>query len=355
MEMHLPSCATPRPGEPVIFYKHRTRFEGLFQGYNTIDQLLIQSTVGGIVAVDNFLQVRLKSPDQRCEGCWAALPKSRVLVKPTPDERDRLSSLLSQRIVPGPSYLEFITEIWSRGYEIFLVGGTVRDVLNGEHHNDVDLVTTIPFFVLEPLAEAMFGHDGYSRNPNQGFMSVGGGARRPKRAKSTGDPLIDVKNLFLYAPGTGDAVFGANLLIDQKLRDFACNAVYYDPMNEVLIDPSGRGIADAKAKILNIINDHLLEHPTFRKANIPLRFFKFLLRGYEPSPDCIVLLQTQYRALMFALGVVEARAQFYRFILGKVAREDQSAVFFRTKELMHRYGFDDIWERYYSELEVRYE
>lgn len=125
------------------------------------------------------------------------------------------------------------------------------------------------------------------------------------------------------------------LLIDQRLRDFACNAVYYDPMNEVFIDPSGRGITDAKAKALNIISDHVLERPIFRKANIPLRFFKFLLRGYEPSHDCIVLLQTQYREYMFALGVAEARAEFQRFILRKVAREDQTAAFFRTKELMH--------------------
>lgn len=348
MTFDLPPSATPRPGEEVVAYTSNTKFEGKFYGYNAVDELLISNGAGGILNVDDYRKVRLLKPLDRKPGCWAELPINGIVVKATDEERGKLSHLLAERIAPGPMYIDFIYEIWARGFEVFLVGGSVRDVLAGNEANDVDLVTSMPFFLLEPLAEAIFGHRGYSRSKNNGFMSVGFGAAGGKKGEGT---TIDVKNFFQFAPGTPNAQFGSDLGIDHSLRDFSCNAIYYDPVNAIFVDPCGHGIEDAKAQLLNLINDTSMEHPTYRKGVIALRFFKFVLRGYKPTEGCIQRLNAEFKPLFMAMGTTQAEMLLRRQILSKVPEESRLDVLLEVKQIMHSYGYQDIWETYYSSLE----
>lgn len=348
--LKLPECPTPRPGEKVIYYRSDTRFEGTFHGYNTADQLLIRHSAGGITHLDNFMQVRLSTPTERSKGCWCRLPDCGKVEIAGAAEKEILGKLLESRIPPGPRYIDLINEIWARGYEVFLVGGSVRDALNGDNPNDVDLVSTMPFFFLESVVESMFGPSGYSRHYENGFMSVGLDAA--KSAK--GEVKIDVKNFFLHAPGTQDAEFGADLGIDQRLRDFACNSIYYDPINCAFIDPCGIGIEDAKTKTLNVVNDPEFDHPIFRKAHIALRFFKFVHRGYKPSEECIKRMRDVYKPLLSAVGTSAIRALFFRTLINKVPDEHKAEEFWRLKTLMTEYEFDDVWDKHLKSLEHQF-
>ena len=73
---------------------------------------------------------------------------------------------------PGPIYLELIEEVWNRGHEIFLVGGTVRDVVAGLRSQDVDLVTSLPLDRAEPLLASMYRHEP-SINRERGLVRIG--------------------------------------------------------------------------------------------------------------------------------------------------------------------------------------
>ena len=132
-----------------------------------------------------------------------------------------------------------MSEFHLRGYETFIVGGTVRDIIQGEASYDIDLATTMPLSSSLPLLQSMFGK--VHPNPEFGYIRIGGNP-------ASGEPFIDVKNFPLYNPGCADVLFGSDLDVDLKYRDFACNSIYYDPFNEAFIDPSGRGVDDALHK-----------------------------------------------------------------------------------------------------------
>jgi hypothetical protein len=119
-----------------------------------------------------------------------------------------------------------------------------------------------------------------------GFVRLGG-------SPGSGDPFIDLKMFSYYMPGTDDAVFGSDFQRDMAHRDFACNSVYYDPVNQAYIDPSGRGVSDSEQKTLHLVCDTSLRSP-FHCAQIAVRFFKFLTRGYKPSPETADLIRSHY-------------------------------------------------------------
>lgn len=347
----IPPSITPRPGEKVIYYRGEMRFEGLFHGYDVNDQLMVKNESGSTTSLRDFVSVRLAEPHSRHISCYSQIPPNSVIMDASPDEKCKIDNLLNQYIRPGPRYFDLIEEIWGRGYEVFLVGGSVRDVLNGDDPNDVDLVSTIPFFFLSSIAESMFGPQGFSRHKKNGFMSIGLNAGNKSEEKGT---LIDVKNFFSHAPGTDYVEFGSDLNFDHRLRDFACNAVYYDPINSLFVDPCGRGIKDAKDKILNVVNDPTLSHPVHRKAHIAMRMFKFMHREYKPSEECLEKIRSTYEPMMDACTPGEIWRLFHRSILGKVPQERRSEVFWRSKTIMVDAGFDKMWDKFLQSQESRY-
>jgi len=338
--MKLPNCITPRPGESVVAYTGTTKIEGEFLGYNVSDDLLIKTQFGTTSIINDYLKVRPKDPISRTPPNWESFKISGQVIMATPTEIDSFNDLLNVRIAPGPSYLDLILEIWARGYEIYLVGGTVRDVINGQKANDVDLVTSMPFNLLTPLVDSMYGNKNYSRSINNGFINIA--------KNGEFDPSIDLKNFFLFAPGTPLATFGSDLTVDYKLRDFAFNAIYYDPVNYFFIDPSGRGISDAKQKIIHIVKDSTIEHPNYNKANVLIRFFKFLHRGYTYTDESLKQIQEIYMPLFSGMGHTKRIQYFKSQLLKKHPTYSHSHLIEKTKSMMTECGCAEIWDKFYE-------
>jgi tRNA nucleotidyltransferase/poly(A) polymerase len=224
--------------------------------------------------------------------------------------------LLLQTTPPGPRYIELVREIWGRGFEVFVVGGTVRDVLAGIASNDVDLVTTMPTPRVFHLAKAMYGRPtklefGALRN---GHLHLGG-------ALGTADPFIDLSTFKHYLIGTPDAVFSDDFTFDLGNRDFACNSVYYDPINRILIDPCGRGIGDCQSKTLSVVaSDDLRTREQLGK--VVVRMFKFMIRGFTPTDEAAEYVHREGHALLSAMES-RGRANYIRKqLLSKTGPED---------------------------------
>lgn len=349
MKYNLPNSITPRPGERVVAYQGKSKHEGTFLGYNTADELIIGIDMGSAIVIDNHLKVRPKDCLERSRPCWSGFEDSNDLVKATDAQQKELDTLLSERISPGPSYYEFIYEIWARGYEIFLVGGTVRDVIKGEDAKDVDLVTTMPFNLLGPLVDSMFGFKGYSRSEYNGFMSIGFKAG-DRDLRSPFDAFIDLKNVFSYAPGTKEAQFASDLHLDHTLRDFACNSIYYDPINKFFLDPSGCGIRDAKGKKLSFVNNTKVNHPEYRKANIAFRYFKFILRGYTPTEECVVDIATHIKPIVGTISATNKIVLFQKYFMQQSNGMSNEELIINVKSVMAEYDFRDIWDKHFEPL-----
>jgi hypothetical protein len=76
------------------------------------------------------------------------------------------------------------------------------------------------------------------------------------------------------------SIFDHKLLKDMMRRDAACNSLYYDAQNEVIVDPSGHGVMDAENGVARIEGSRE-DHQDNR--SILFRFLKLIEKGAIPD------------------------------------------------------------------------
>ena len=149
------------------------------------------------------------------------------------------------------------------GFEAFIVGGAVRDLLMGVKPKDFDVAT-------DATPEEVYKVFRRSRIIGRRFRLV---------HVLWGQETIEVSTFRGHHQSEGDAqtndsgriirdnIFG-NLTEDAARRDFTANALYYNPTNEDVLD-FHNGVADLKANLLRMIGD-----PTTRYQEDPVRMLR---------------------------------------------------------------------------------
>jgi Poly A polymerase head domain len=335
----LPDSHWPRPGDTVVSFEHSIQREGHLIGH-THDGRPYIHYADRISTPASFAQIRLAEPGHGIGPNWMRLPTVAKIFRPSTTETETFKRLLSQTIPPGFQYIRLLREIWSRGHEVFVVGGTVRDVLAGHTTQDVDVVTTMPLVHLSPLLENMcrLPMSLPPKATRNGHLRLGG-------SPSSGDPFIDLCVFKHYLPGTTDALFGASFERDVGHRDFACNSVYYDPMNDALIDPTGIGVADADRHILSIVADpELRSH--FHYGQIIIRFFKFLARGFTPSDTCAAQVRERLIPSLSAMTTSSRCAYIKIQVLSKYPISEHVSRLDALRQQFISFEAADIWDKF---------
>jgi hypothetical protein len=335
--LKLPACPIPRPGDRVGWYSGARFVEGDLTGHDINGRPLIISQFGRPVRRDSFHEIRVLDPERRRGPNWNYLPAAGVVVRPPAEMIASFEGLLSAPIPPGPTALDLIREMHHRGFESFIVGGTVRDVLRGEPPQDVDIVTTMPLKWCRTLIKHMFRYAPEGEK-TRGYIRIGG-------TPGSGDPFIDLKVFSDSLPGTPDATFGVGFDRDMAHRDFACNAVYFEPLNRTLVDPSGVGIGDAIARRLRLVCETC---DAFQHAQLFIRFFKFCSRGFEPTPETVAAVLRFGHAIR-VMGQ-QVRIKYIRAqILSKCSSlEERLPALDRVADLMSKYGAGHIWQEMFA-------
>ena len=149
------------------------------------------------------------------------------------------------------------------GFEAFIVGGAVRDLLMNVKPKDFDVAT-------DATPEEVYKVFRRSRIIGRRFRLV---------HVLWGQETIEVSTFRGHHMTEGDAqtndsgriirdnIFG-NLTEDAARRDFTANALYYNPANEDVLD-FHNGVADLKANLLHMIGD-----PTTRYQEDPVRMLR---------------------------------------------------------------------------------
>lgn len=149
------------------------------------------------------------------------------------------------------------------GFEAFLVGGAVRDLLLNHPPKDFDIATNA-------TPEEVYKVFRRSRIIGKRFRLV---------HVMWGSETIEVSTFRGHHQNEGDAktsdsgriirdnVFGS-LEEDAARRDFTANALYYDPAKQEVLD-FHNGVADLKAKLLRMIGD-----PVTRYQEDPVRMLR---------------------------------------------------------------------------------
>src|SRR5690606_7960416 len=147
------------------------------------------------------------------------------------------------------------------GYEAYVVGGAVRDLIAGLEPKDFDVATNATPEQIRPLfrrariigrrfklVHVVFGRETIETSTF--------------RAADTESQKTDAHGRILHDNQYGELVDDANR------RDFTLNALYYDPTSETVIDYH-QGVNDLKNRVVRIIGD-----PTTRYREDPVRMLR---------------------------------------------------------------------------------
>ena len=163
-------------------------------------------------------------------------------------------------MIAVPEYvLDACKTLVERGFQVYLVGGAVRDSLLGKNPTDWDLSTDARPEQIENLFAK-------TRPTGKEFGTV---------TIVLGENIIEATTMRLDGPYSDsrrpDRIsFTSKIKDDLSRRDFTINAIAYDPLQEMLIDPF-RGRKDLRRKRLVAVGD-----PKKRFKEDPLRMLRLL-------------------------------------------------------------------------------
>lgn len=129
--------------------------------------------------------------------------------------------------------IKIISLLRDYGFEAYLVGGAVRDLLLGKKPKDFDIVTNATPSKIKKLFRN-------SRIIGRRFRLV---------HIFFGDKIFEVSTFRSLIDGTVGNTFGS-MDEDVQRRDFTLNALYYDPLKEQIIDYVN-GVKDIKKGVIN--------------------------------------------------------------------------------------------------------
>ncbi|MCB0392929.1 MAG: poly(A) polymerase [Bdellovibrionales bacterium] len=180
--------------------------------------------------------------------------------------------------------IEIVSRLQERGYTTYLVGGCVRDLLAGFNPKDYDIATSaLPEEVRKCVPKSYVIGKRFrlvlvKRGPDQFEVATFRRDPQPEERDESEHPLAD--NIF----GTPEE--------DANRRDFTINGLFYDPINDEILD-FVEGLHDIKLATLRMIGD-----PRVRLKEDPIR----ILRGLRLASKLRFRIEPELRCAMHDLA-----------------------------------------------------
>jgi poly(A) polymerase len=205
-----------------------------------------------------------------------------------------------------------VSTLQGAGFQAYVVGGAVRDLLVGRRPKDFDVATDATPEQVKALFRRAFiigrrfriVHVVFGRGREHEVIEVSTfrallaadaaeqveGNEKTSRAELAGKThVVDASGRVLR-----DNVWGPQIE-DAARRDFTVNAMYYDPVTRTVVDYHG-GFADVRARVLRMIGDPLTR---YREDPVRLlRVARFVAKlGFSVEPKTLKPVQAMAASL----------------------------------------------------------
>ncbi|AOU98550.1 poly(A) polymerase [Acidihalobacter yilgarnensis] len=225
----------------------------------------------------------------------------------------------------SPNALKVLYRLKDAGYEAYLVGGGVRDLLLGREPKDFDIATNARPEELQSLfrncrligRRFRLAHVRYGRE----IIEVATFRAPHEIAESDGDAELSEEGRILR-----DNVYGT-FEQDAWRRDFTINALYYDIRDFSVVDHAG-GMGDIREGLLRLIGD-----PQVRYREDPVR----MLRAVRFAAKLGFRIEAESEAPLFELAPLLADVAPAR-LFDEVLKLFQGGAAVQSFELMRHYG-----------------
>jgi poly(A) polymerase len=250
------------------------------------------------------------------------------------------------KLVADPA-VRVVKTLQDAGYEAYIVGGAVRDLLVGLRPKDFDVATNATpeqvkglfrraFIVGRRfrLVHVIYGrgreHEQIEVSTFRAYMDNAVESAAVKGNEKTSRNELDGKSHAVDASGRvlRDNVWGPQIE-DAARRDFTVNAMYYDPSTQTVVDYHG-GIADSKARLLRMIGD-----PETRYREDPVRIIRVLRFAAKMGYKIEAKTEAPIRKMKALLANVPASRLFDEMI--KLLQTGHSLA---SLEVLKKYGLD---------------
>lgn len=217
-----------------------------------------------------------------------------------------------------PRALSIVKKLQKEGFETYLVGGCVRDLLLGLEPKDFDIATTARprqikklirnTFIIGRRFRLVLAKEGEDQFEISTF-------RRNPTIEEQNDPEISDDNLF----GTSHQ--------DAHRRDFTINSLFYDPVENLVIDHTNLGVQDLKNRIMRIIGD-----PETRLKEDPIRILRAIRFAHKTNCEMTFDLKLAISDLAETLALT-ALPRRREEILKFLRLPEPASVFFQMYDL----------------------
>jgi hypothetical protein len=212
---------------------------------------------------------------------------------------------LNKKILGNSAAADFLKVLHETGHEVFIFGGAIRDLIYALHVNpnlseeeamkilnDIDLTCVGSPEEMRKIINTFKAKEGCNIEEVQGSGMLH--AKMPGKAEGLDLNCMKVAGHFssVKHPEMSNlpfVVFGGNIARESNSHDFAANSLFYDPLNQVIVDPSKMGVVDAQSKTLRLLGnpDDLVmgykEAIAHRNNGLYRRMIKFILRDYHTN------------------------------------------------------------------------
>lgn len=231
--------------------------------------------------------------------------------------------------------------------KVYLVGGCIRDTLLGLPVKDVDLMVDLPNggVLFSEMMEKNHPEisDGYN------IFERYGTARFNLLVDSSEWVEIEcvMPRVEEYLDGSRNPinVEYASLVLDASRRDFCCNALYQNIMNDEVLDPTGRGLIDLRDKVLMCPLE-----PKVTFYDDPLRAFRAVRfscqKGFDISGVVLEAIKAVPKSQIDGVSIERVKDEFNKILMsqdpinGIIQLIDLGLMKYISPEFLENWNFD---------------